>query len=328
VGDFLATPRAIINPYGGHGYDVMNELYCHNAEFSINLANTENNTLPTINQYQQVGLLRNPLFDAVKFTFLSSSGQFTSGETIYFINPIQMAYNASITANSTVISSNSANFVNQFANGQSILVSTSDGLKYQYCTINTVVNTSIINVSSNITFSCTATIIYNAQPFGNCMVTSVLDTYNVFVTNCPPVIGTQAMMIGNQTGSYAVLNTITRNGVVKQFDTFIELYKYSATLVSNTFLINEVVKQGNSSGYVHHVEGTPPNISIFLSGMTQIFNIGQNITGNSSGAIATLTTQFNPEVLFGSGQVQYLENIPAVTRSNTQTETYQIIVSY
>jgi hypothetical protein len=137
------------------------------------------------------------------------------------------------------------------------------------------------------------------------------------------------MIIGAQTGSLAVVNTIERNDVVKQFDTFIELYKYNATLTSGTFTINEKVFQGNNYGYIHHTEGSPPNISAFISGMNELFVANSTvIVGETSGAIASLSSRYNTEIVFGSGQVQYLENIDAVTRQATQSENFQIIINF
>jgi len=329
TGDYVALLQPIMSPPGGHGLDCYNELFCRDVEFSVTLANTENNTLPVVNQYQQIGLLKNPLFQDVTLTLLNTTGNFTSGEQIFVTSPKQFNTNCTVNTSSHVITCNTASFQNQVAPGDFILVGNPEGTVYRKAQINTVTSATSVNVTANLNFSCTEALMFHANITSNCYCSNIIDGVTIQVTNCAPVLHTLSMIIGAQTGSLAVVNTIERNDVVKQFDTFIELYKYNATLTSGTFTINEKVFQGNNYGYIHHTEGSPPNISAFISGMNELFVANSTvIVGETSGAIASLSSRYNTEIVFGSGQVQYLENIDAVTRQATQSENFQIIINF
>ena len=78
----VATIRVIASPKGGHGSNVAAELYCSTVGISSTFANSESNTIPTVNDYQTVGILANPLFANVVFTTTGQNGQFAVGETV------------------------------------------------------------------------------------------------------------------------------------------------------------------------------------------------------------------------------------------------------
>lgn len=77
-----ASARAIISPPGGHGSDVLNELFANRIGISVTLANTESGKLLANNDYRQVGLLRDPLFARANLELSSSTTNFTIGEKI------------------------------------------------------------------------------------------------------------------------------------------------------------------------------------------------------------------------------------------------------
>lgn len=77
-----ATVRAVLGPKGGHGSNVEYELGCKTLCFSVTFANTEGSTIPVVNDYRSVGLIKDPLFKSVELTLSDISGAFTIGETI------------------------------------------------------------------------------------------------------------------------------------------------------------------------------------------------------------------------------------------------------
>jgi hypothetical protein len=171
-------------------------------------------------------------------------------------------------------------------------------------------------------------LLYHANISGNGYCTSIINTTSIAISNVLPILDTGTEIIGSQSGTMAIINTVKRNGITKFFDTFIQMHKYDATLVSGTFLNNEVVAQGNNTGFIHHVEGST-NITVFLTNMSKIFQANStNIIGQTSGAIATLTQAYTQEVVPLSGEVQYLENLEPVTRANTQSESFQIVMNF
>ena len=324
----IAIIRPIMGPYGGHGYNPFVELQALNVEFSVTLANTENNTLPTSNQFQQVGILKNPLFQNVELSFAQVNGYFTSGEALLRVSPVRLNMNATVTKSSQVITCNTATFLTQARIGGQFIVSTTDGVVNQLITVGAITNVTSINAVANVTFSSNSAIMYMPNIAESFECKSVANNTVITVTNCPPTLGPLSMVMGIESGAIGTLSNIKRNGVVKGFDTFIQMYKYDATSISGTFLNNEIINQGEEWGYVHHTEGTT-NISLYLSNMSQVFQANATIVqGNTSGATAQIMTKYEPETIPSSGAVQHLENIAAVERANNQSETFKIIVNF
>ena len=429
-----AIIRVVSAPPGGHGSNIYSELYCNSIGISIALSNNENNTIPTTNDYQQIGLLDSPLFTNVVANFISTNGTFITGESAYSIEIQQLDANcvsnvgnttitssvlspnaqvislasitvtggsgysntdnivvsnstyvnatASITTNSTggfqnsgIIITNvglfnspntalaniavanstggvstgsgasltialntatfqnfvsvpgSANFINQFAANDWIFITSGHGTYGQLTQVNSVVNSTVMTITSPALFSCTAVIVYAANLTGNCFVTAG-GTTQITITNCTPNFTSGTILAGQTYGAYGSISSLTRNGSTKFLNTFVELYKYNATLVSGTFQQNEEILQGNNTGYLFYANGTSGTIMMYMSN----FNGGPfsngTITGANSGAVASVTAEYSPEVLFGSADILYLENISPVTRENTQTETFQLILNF
>lgn len=77
-----------LSPPGGHGSDVVNELYASRAGISVTYANNESNTIPTTNDYRSVGILKDPLFANVELTLTTSTASsFLDGETVIHYVP-------------------------------------------------------------------------------------------------------------------------------------------------------------------------------------------------------------------------------------------------
>lgn len=68
-----AVLLAQVSPIGGHGYDLLSELGCHNIMVTTEFNGTENGSLPNNIDYRQVGLITNPeLLVSGESTFANS----------------------------------------------------------------------------------------------------------------------------------------------------------------------------------------------------------------------------------------------------------------
>lgn len=86
---------------------------------------------------------------------------------------------------------------------------------------------------------------------------------------------------------------------------------------SNTAVSNGNVYFANSSQiWLTNVQGSIPSGS------------GSVIIGNSSGAEANVSSSTPPDLLYGSGDVIYTENISPINRSTGQTETVKVIIEF
>jgi hypothetical protein len=82
-----AVVRAIISPPGGHGSNVIDELYASRVGIGVSFSNTESNTIPASNDYRRISILKDPLFANVNITLDSSVAMnFSSGETVIQAN--------------------------------------------------------------------------------------------------------------------------------------------------------------------------------------------------------------------------------------------------
>jgi hypothetical protein len=56
----VATARAIISPYGGHGKSAPDELFARTLMFYSNVSNDLNQGVSVNNDYRQLGIIKNP----------------------------------------------------------------------------------------------------------------------------------------------------------------------------------------------------------------------------------------------------------------------------
>ena len=77
-----AVLRVIIGPAEGHGGNIPYELGMNKVGLAVSFANTESGTIPAVNKFRTVGLIRDPLFDNVSLTLTDVDGNFVDGEVV------------------------------------------------------------------------------------------------------------------------------------------------------------------------------------------------------------------------------------------------------
>jgi hypothetical protein len=164
----------------------------------------------------------------------------------------------------------------------------------------------------------------------NAIITAVA-TGQIEVANVGGIFQIGDLIVGEETGAIATINTVSRAGISKGFNTFVQMNKYVGSLTTGTFDQDELVYQGSANtnyGLLHSVEGATDPRTFYITNLYGTINTGGTIIGSNSGAIATITTKYNPELVFNSGEVMYIENLEAVARSNNQTETFKLIFEF
>lgn len=326
-----ASVRPIYSPIGGHGSNIEDELFSTHATISVKLSNNESNTIPAINQIQQVGIIKDPIFVNTKFTLANTHGSFTSGERVYKFKPVRVATNATINTTSGKISSSLADFSNQFVAGERIYVMSSNGTSHQLSTINNVVNSTTLYLVSNGFFACTETFVYSPNVSATAFVSNIHSSSNITFSNVSGIFVSGDRLIGNNSGAESTINVVSRSGVTKGFDTFVQMHKYIGTYVSGTMTLNETVYQGNlatSNATLHSAVNVGGTITVYTSNQVGTFSNTGTMTGNTSGAVIQLSENYGPELAFGSGDVIYLENLSPITRSNTTSQTFKVLVEF
>ena len=240
----IASLRVICGPIGGHGSNVYSELYSNTVGMSVTFANSQSNTIPTIGDYQTVGIISNPTFANVTFVLSSQNGTFSIGENISQIvgnttaNAIvtSAVSGTSVTVSNCeplfVVSGNSIIGSTSFANAQvsSILINgiaKSFNTFTQYYTYGGsysggtfVQNELVYQTSANVS---------NAIFFGNNSTGS-----NVYITTKYGPIYASNTLTGNTSGATFTINTITPPDLVPESGDLIYLENFTAINRSST----------------------------------------------------------------------------------------------
>ena len=338
---YPAIIRGIYGPYDGHGYNSYEELGATRVALSITFANTEANTIPATNIYQQVGILKRPLFQNVVLNFTEMKGTFIGQETIYSYSTRLLQNNVSLTTGSANVTVSNGILSQQLRTGDSVVFSATDNTAFWYTTVNAISNDTFMTITNPPSaWACTAAQLSLAiLGTGTGVVSSLPGGNTIAISNVTGDFPTSSYVIGVNSGARGQINNISRNDVLKNFNTFIALNKLVATSVSGTFQENEVlymnptvsnVSSAQSTAYIHSVKNNAGTLTFLVSNTVGTFadDLTGTVFGANSGAVATLTTKYTSEIVFGSSKVLYLENIAPVQRSANTSDTINIILEF
>lgn len=325
VGVTPATIRGIYSPPGGHGSNPSLELEASSVGISMTFSNTENGTILSNNDYRTIGVLKNPLYANVTVMVSNISSTFIIGENVEKINPILLGTGGSLTTTNTAYINYNIDLSKQFKSGDNILLS--NGSYYFTSTVNTVTNSSyiVLNDKSPITSDSVSHYIPNSSYVGK-LATS--NSTAIIINDVLGSILTGDFLMGSNSGSWAMANNTIIANTAKGFDTFIDCYKYSVDLLSGTFIEDEMVYQSSpqtANAIFHSIEN---GNTIYLTENNGDFLINSTIVGSNSGAIAYINEKYEPDIVSRSGEILYIENVPAIDRVATQSENFKLIFNY
>jgi len=100
-----ATLTPIISPKGGHGSDPYNELFANRVCISVKFDRSESTTIPVMNDFRSVGIIKDPLFTNVDLLLEigNTVGAFIIGEPVKQYKGIKLAGNVSISSGTSSI---------------------------------------------------------------------------------------------------------------------------------------------------------------------------------------------------------------------------------
>lgn len=262
------------------------------------------------------------------------------------ISPTVLAGTLSVNTTSPNADGTSTSFTTTLLPGSKIFVYGNSSGAGEIKTVVSVENNTRIVLNSNLSFANTTA---KAQVL-NYTITSSVDsgiqaavghvtsvaTGSLVASNVAGIFKTGDFIIGETSGATGVVTTVQRSGVSKDFNTFVQMYKYIGTPVSGTFTQDEIVFQSETNDYadayangrLHSVTGAGGSTNYFVTGQVGVFNTSVNLLGANSDASALVTNKYSPELVFGSGEVIYLEKIDPITRSNTGSETIKFIFEF
>lgn len=345
-----AQSRAIISPPGGHGSNVINELFANRAGIGMSFANTEGNTISIDNDFRKISILKDPLFANVQITLASTftSSSFTAGETILQANTgatgTVVNRDASVvglsnvrgffaSGNSTVnfVTGQTSNYVSPVASVNKAVETFDQRQIFQVEMIYTgptgsgfvedelVIQQGISTLGSDI---ITLTTDRNAYEY---VEGEVITQANTGATGIVSARYDTVLTITNITGNFAVGNSSV------SFITGATSGKVSSVLsTDNTF-------QANAIGYVHSRNSGATSTVIGLTNVKGFFSVSDDIAGTintfvgqTSKAEAKITGRSYDRnyVVDGSGEFLYTENFTPVDRSASQTEKVKLIIEF
>jgi hypothetical protein len=338
-----ASLRAIISPADGHGAHVEDELGANYAGIAVKFIEGEG-VAPeflTDNDFRQVGILKNPLFANVQIDFSTSvGGNFLANENILQYKAKQLSGTANVTGGSATITGNDTLFTDWLNQNDKILLS--DGTTNHFASVSTITSNTQITVNAaagaTVTMNQCNVFYMDTVSFGKVSANSsgVIYVANVNVAS----VSTSTKFIGEQ--SFTTINAddvqLCRGGSTpavrnaNNYYTFSQLTKFVGTLDEGTFQEDEYVTQSSAS-YAQ------PTARVFSAGenymyVTNVKNVwqvgaGDGVSaGNTSAAVFTITAKYDGELIAGSGEVLYIENLSPISRSSTQTETIKLILEF
>ena len=145
------------------------------------------------------------------------------------------------------------------------------------------------------------------------------------------------VIYGSDSGANCYITAnIKITGQSKDFTTYNQTYTYTGTL-TGSFSGSETVYQGSlSTSNAKHIFSNSTTLIVsnklgkFVS--TNLSFPNTFVTGNTSGAKFfinnIIASEKKPDIISGSGDVFYIENIEPITRSDTQTETLKMVISF
>ncbi len=342
-----ASLRAIMSPKDGHGANVFSELGANYAGVAVKFIENEGVApeLRTENDFRQVGLLKNPLFANVQITYSSGNtiGNFIPTERVFQYKPIQLTGTVNTYSNSTV-TGNSTRFQDALTVGDYLLIS--DGTTNVFGAVQSIANNTQLVLSVNASFTSTScnVSIANAVSYGIISANSVGVIYvaNVDVAS----ITSSARFVGQTSFATTVADTvrISRGGSTpdvrntNNFVTFSQLTKFGGTINTGTFTEDEVITQDSAvapydtpSARLYAAVEDGGTDYLYVTNVQNTWQTGAAngvSTGNTSDAQFTVLNKYEGELVPGSGEVLYIENVAPISRSNTQSETIKLILEF
>jgi hypothetical protein len=335
----IASVVPIMSPINGHGYDPISELGGTFVGLSVSLVGSEGNTIVTDNDYSQIGIIRNPLFNSVEMTLSNQNQDFFTDEVVYKISKKQLYgsvqttldANNQITDTVTISGIDGPSVVDV---GSTIVLNYSNN--FQIANVLSVTNTDI-QFDQNILWSTeTGSANIHLATITATGTISGFATGSVILTNANGIFQSGDELIGSNTGVHAYANVVTITGVTKTFDTFRQLFEYSGTITHGSFIQDEQIYRiddPNANAFFHSAVqvGNTSTYQIYTSDQWGVFNTDAStnqVRGATSGAIATITNKYLPDLVYGSGDIVYVEYGDSVTRTNEKEETFRIIFSF
>ncbi len=298
---FSTSPvlEVIIGPDGGHGSNPAKELGGFFCLMDIKLQQTEAYDFSVVNDFRQIGIIRNPYSYATSSNFTGSTARQTYA--------VKLASNSgTFTVDekiSQTIAAASIGSITSSANGQTITVNTS--------AVHKLATGQMVKVTGG-AFAGSGAATTNGHQGTHHITVVDTDTFTYVISSTRAVDASATATLGS--GAYT---TFAPQGVVVEYD---------ATNNILFYVQNSYDNQGTDATYKQNI---PFSGNSTITGATSSAT-GVPDTSNSSTYNNTVMVSgyANPELQPDSGDVIYLENRKPISRASDQTEDVKLVVEF
>lgn len=332
----LASLRPIISPKNGHGYDPEKELIGNKVCISVKVTGDESNNIVATNDFRNVTLLKNPEFKEIKIEYIDTFNIFDIGETVYQYKPIQLigSVDIDISTNASIITGTSTKFDNSVTANDYILVqNTTASFISQVTSINS--NTELV-VSSEASANMESANVFLANILAFGEVASYLSN-SLTVTSVTNTFSVGDNIIGSNSYTTVTPTTVTNNGRnTNDLLTFQQTVRFDGTKSSvATFTEDEYVYESGTYNseelrpigrLFSYVDDTTDRL--YLTNERNNFSSNATIIGNTSGAVFASIDKYNGDLIKDSGEIFYINNVEAITKTDVSNETIKIILQF
>ena len=326
-----ATLRVIIPPKSGHGFNAKSELGATAVGISVKLSNSENGFVTTENDFRTTYLVRDPRFQDVTFTLEDVQGSFTGTEKIYQVDYKYLRGSVELSSSNAAIVGSLTEFEEAFRVGDKIIVNDSILSLSFIGTVQSITNNQYLTVTSAPTFSTlNGKVAYAYVTAEGTRAGNSLPYLTATAVEPKFVVGRR--IIGGTTGAWANVTAISVTGKnYNNWNTFDNRTRISYTSNTGTIAEDTLVFQQSlllSNAYFHSSNAT----YVTLTSEKGVINAdpGDPLISSTSNAQTYIlgSIKYSPDIVKGSGEIIYIENRQAVSRSNSQTETIRTILNF
>lgn len=329
----------VVSPLEGHGANNERELFANYLGISTSfIGNTSIYT--TENDFRTIGLVKNPLYANVQISIVPEDtvGSFTIGEEVLRYKEYPLRGTVTLNANSIVTTTN-VDFISTFNANDDVLIT--NGSEIQYAKVLIVSDKLHIDRVPNFTSAnCNISKLQTSE-MGT--ITNLSSTRLSLSSALPSEFQFTSKVLGNSSSATSTFDTTSYPAVVNgrpldSFNSFLQLTRLVGVLnTDQSFVQDESVTQNGEVSFapdavVHSiVENGDGTYTLYLINVNRNFTTTEQggtglIVGNTSGAQFTAQYKYSGELVPDSGSIVYLENINAVSRSTSQTETIKLIL--
>lgn len=340
-----ADARAIVAPKGGHGSNVLSELYSNKVGISIDFEESEANTIPTANDYRKISLIKDPLFANAVIEMDSTATNYTAGETVIQDTTLATGLISDRDGNDLRLT----NIDGFFEVGYNIVGQTSNN------SANTVsIDRDFETFDQRQTYQVEMTY---TGPTGSGFILDELITQPGISTLSSDLVRLTidgSALVYNDGEVITQPDTGAQGTVSNRYGSVIELFNTSGTFVVGNTSVNyiegssantqatvtdvDTSVQANAIGYVHELNEAGANTTVisltnvkgFIRSSDDLAGVINTIVGQQSGAVAKVNgrDETSNYIVDESGEMIYVEHFSPIERQSDQTERIKLIIEF